>query len=1549
MRIENKTDLHYLMTPILNCISRRLALALVLATFAMLPSQAFGSALTAVYGFKNKVNRGELSYEFDYKDNYKIPCLKSGDLDEKSVSSEGYLFRKESYGLDKDLVTAVAVPFFLTPLKVERFAKGDYKMTIPNPVISGKKIVCPNEEIIYSTPLVSGSTWEWTLVSGGTISQITGNTIKIRWNNQSGTTNHKLTVKETNSLGESNTVDYFISIKDITLRCIGSFNISLDNSCKLNLTTEMILAGAHVGSNDMRIVLLAGTTILEDGIGSIYLDGISKNGTIYDFVEKTYTYKIIELCTNNVCSGSIKFEDQSPPMVEAPRDTTLGCAQVGQSATPPAQNTGVPLVTDCSTTTYYFNDQVFESPCTQPFTILPTAVPSGRMLPTTNDIVKIIVRTFIVTDKWLNQSEAQQVIFIKKGKIEQIICPSDVEYNCKDVPTPLTPAITGYPLVDIDGNFTTTNDRVSLSQTSCQISFTYKDDTFHLCLGSYKVVRAWTIFDWCAVDNPLTPIDERRKECSQVIAVLDKTPPSVSAAFSQYFTDNNSFIKKDTTLIFEGYAIQGGINVESFSAPIFPISLLTRCAGLVHLTITADDNNCSRARVNFTVTDTRMRILDGYPRFDAVTRKTIAVFEGVFTDIGEYVFQIEAKDVCGYALSKQRFRVYVRDNLSPQVSCPINAQTTLLAGGMSRIYAAALDRGTYDNCGLDHFEIRRLEDCQNPADTLFKPYVDFSCCDITKTTTVILRAWDKAGNYSDGTTIMSVTDNFRPSCIAPLNKTVVCTDFNFENLTPYGEALLQDNCSLKDTIYTVEKNIALCNIGTVTRKWVISDRTNKKDSCSQTITVTGKSDFTVDFPDDIVANCFEMVPTLEQTKARMLSNPPTADGHIIRDGCGTIAVEVKDDTLQGVLGTCYLILRTIKVIDWCKYNPNTISDPNYYGMPVCGDVHSNVLWLSQNPESWQNLVRPICNPQISTRERRFRDADGLVAVSADPSNPVNQNAFSDGIICFTQRIRIFDTTPPQFTSGLKDTIVTNLSSDCTGIVRLTTTAQDPCTGARVGNDGLLFTWKIVDRTQVDTIVVQGIGNNINENLPYNQNLIIYWSVSDRCGNITLKQHTLKVACLVNQNATIIGNLKTESGKAVPFVTLTTRSNGAILNTVNSATNGDFSVGNLTLGQNYTVKASRNDNPLNGVSTFDIALISKHILGITPLTSPYKIIAADVNKDGEVSAADMLLMRKLILRTTKTFPNNESWRFVNKNYVFQNPEEPFYEDFSEVASFNNLPLSAQADFVALKVGDVNGTVQPATFTGGGAGGSSYSQSENLIFEVEDKDLKKGEAYKITFKTNNLKTVGFQFTLNYTEGVNLERIEKGNLPDFGENNFEKFKNAVATSWNGIMGMDTVEAFSIIVKAQQDVRLSDILTISSNITTTESFDISGNLAGVELRFFLRNPFEKKLEKPGNRSINTSSHQDNGSKEHFTLYQNVPNPFQSETKISFNVLTETQATLTIYDISGKLLKTFNKRCVKGYNEIYVQREELNATGVLFYRLETPTQAAVKKMILMP
>lgn len=123
---------------------------------------------------------------------------------------------------------------------------------------------------------------------------------------------------------------------------------------------------------------------------------------------------------------------------------------------------------------------------------------------------------------------------------------------------------------------------------------------------------------------------------------------------------------------------------------------------------------------------------------------------------------------------------------------------------------------------------------------------------------------------------------------------------------------------------------------------------------------------------------------------------------------------------------------------------------------------------------------------------------------------------------------------------------------------------------------------------------------------------------------------------------------------------------------------------------YTVTPTKDDNPMNGVSTFDLALISKHILGIEPFDSPYKIIAADFNKSNSVTIFDIVELRKLILGVYSDFPENTSWRFIDESFEFTDPATPFLDvPFPESVT---LPVSAsspgEAGFIAIKTGDVN---------------------------------------------------------------------------------------------------------------------------------------------------------------------------------------------------------------------------------------------------------------------
>ena len=134
---------------------------------------------------------------------------------------------------------------------------------------------------------------------------------------------------------------------------------------------------------------------------------------------------------------------------------------------------------------------------------------------------------------------------------------------------------------------------------------------------------------------------------------------------------------------------------------------------------------------------------------------------------------------------------------------------------------------------------------------------------------------------------------------------------------------------------------------------------------------------------------------------------------------------------------------------------------------------------------------------------------------------------------------------------------------------------------------------------------------------------------------------------------------------------------------------------LTLFGNYFVKPRLEaSNMINGINTYDLILISRHILNLEPLNTPFKLIAADVNRSGTVTTFDIVTLRKVILGTLNAFPNNSSWRFIPRSFLFPAPENPFATQFPEQINLSSVyNLSENADFYAIKIGDVDYTATP----------------------------------------------------------------------------------------------------------------------------------------------------------------------------------------------------------------------------------------------------------------
>lgn len=172
-----------------------------------------------------------------------------------------------------------------------------------------------------------------------------------------------------------------------------------------------------------------------------------------------------------------------------------------------------------------------------------------------------------------------------------------------------------------------------------------------------------------------------------------------------------------------------------------------------------------------------------------------------------------------------------------------------------------------------------------------------------------------------------------------------------------------------------------------------------------------------------------------------------------------------------------------------------------------------------------------------------------------------------------------------------------------------------------------------------------------------------------------------------------GMIMTEEEQPISEVQMSL--SGPMPMTTVSEPDGSYYFDDLEEDFDYTVTAFRNDNHLNGVTTFDIVLISKHILAIDPLDSPYKRIAADVNRSNSITTLDLIQMRRLILNIYDEFPNNTSWRFIDQEYEFPQPDNPWVEFFPELININDLiGEELNAGFIGIKIGDVNGSATGA---------------------------------------------------------------------------------------------------------------------------------------------------------------------------------------------------------------------------------------------------------------
>jgi hypothetical protein len=413
-------------------------------------------------------------------------------------------------------------------------------------------------------------------------------------------------------------------------------------------------------------------------------------------------------------------------------------------------------------------------------------------------------------------------------------------------------------------------------------------------------------------------------------------------------------------------------------------------------------------------------------------------------------------------------------------------------------------------------------------------------------------------------------------------------------------------------------------------------------------------------------------------------------------------------------------------------------------------------------------------------------------------------------------------------------------------------------------------------------------------------------------------------------------IKTEQNRAVKNVALSVLlGDTTVVVQGKTNTEGTYVLPDLDNQIPYKITANKTDEAYVGVTTFDIAVLIRHIQGIETIKSPYTYIAADVDENGEVDGSDIVHIRNFILRKTPSLPRH-TWRFIDKKYVFQDPTNPFGELFPELLNFSDVVSDSKGEFVGIKMGDVSSGLTPQSKLVNGDDDclllTRYNRELTLV--TDDIQLKAGQKYTIPLNADNFSAMAYQFSLGFKpENATILNFETGDLGNMTANNFNILKSTVATSWDGEATSKTPLLFNLQFIAHKNGKLSETLSINNNPTRAVAFDTNGNPMAVQLTF-------SESKKVGRT---------------FTLEQNYPNVVETTTTIPFDLPSECQAKLTIFDAQGRVLKTISNHFEAGYNEFKLNRDDLQATGVLQYRLDATAinssverYSATKKMVVV-
>jgi len=1247
---------------------------------------------------------------------------------------------------------------------------------------------------------------------------------------------------------------------------------------------------------------------------------------------KTYSYRVADLAGGDACTGAVRVRDLLPP--------DLACPTVFVPCVSPAEHLdpyflrdtlgvwdAVPQWSDnCDVDVdLAFVDVRAEYPCDSV------------------GVAGVVTRFWTALDASNNVATCVQTI-VRERSVNSVQFPWDGTWGCS--PAPL-PDVTGWPFVQLADRQYVLGD----SSASCGIEINYVDTEQVNCGAGRLINRLWFVSDGCvpdSLDNPAVG--------EQIVEVVDDGEPILSCPY-------------DTVIVLNGAGCEGAVNLPDLVIGDACSYILSATA---YWNLNGVEDSLAAVLSDFAGNDLAkpdtLAVYGEAPDFPVGTTGVLFVATDACGNTASCEINLIVWDSLPPTALCDTFLTAFLDDMG-LVSLPAGLFDDGSTDACNPVHFKVRRdmAGACDTLGNPLDDFVRLC-CGDLGDTVV---IVLRVYDVDVPPGMVPDSLAE-GRYTECTAPLLILDINNPQCTAPPDTAVVCENFD-SSLAGYGYAEISCVVDSVATLLNYQQFDTVCNRGTITRTFRVFDANGNSGQCSQRIAVANTQNYFVRFPDDMQimqcdtsgnygapvffgVECENMTATFTET---VFFNALDACLRIERtwkvfNGCAhdpavplvlvpnpnPSANPLHPDNLPGPV-----VSAAGTTGDWAptaiKVAPTDTAATNF-----------SAFWAADaNGYTYKQVIRVI-----DFEAPVFENCPATDLTFVDPSD--------NDLFLWNDN---FSPSPANPSEDL-----------CEGAADLRITVTDACYGARVGVDYQLFLDLDGDgstETSVNSTDLPLAGtiqyNNINtpggltrqydkrqvaSNAKYQFALqadtvgrdlelrlvwstaaapgtvlppqfplgdhSITWTVYDGCGNETTCAYNFRVedpdgVCTPTVQK-ISGLIQTESGAGIGNVAVELNGThpGLPPFTDYALTDGQGAYSfDVPAGSTYSVTPFRDANPLNGVSTFDLLLINKHVLGLEAIPPPYRMLAADANKSNTVTTFDIVELRKLILGIYQQLPNLPSWRFIPVGHVFSNPANPFAGGFPEKILSDPPPPDLSAlNFIGFKVGDINGNANPA-FAGNQA---DDRDSPVLHLDAEDRSMAAGDECTVRFRAEQA-VAGMQFTLHFP-GLDVLEV----LPEAGlaMENFAVFnsENSLTMSWE--RGGEV--AFGLRVRALEAGRLRDMLRLSNRITRCEAYSESLEMRRLALRFGSEEP---------------------GVSAGFELFQNQPNPFSETTRIGFYLPQAKTATLRVWDNTGRLLWETTRDFPAGHQAVLVGGLGSGA-AVLYYALETDSDRAVRKMV---